>query len=64
MHANTTHNATNTTPEHVAHAANTTHAVNNTTASLSTLPSTGNPILILMGVMAVLGSAAVLRRKN
>jgi LPXTG-motif cell wall-anchored protein len=32
--------------------------------SSHTMLATGNPILILLGVSAVLGGAAVLRRKN
>ena len=45
--------------EPVSNATNTTVA-----AAQSTMPATGNPIMILFGVMAVLGGAAVLKRKN
>ena len=54
-------NATNAT----GHAAgeNTANATNNATASAHTMPATGNPILALLAVGAVLGGACVLKRK-
>lgn len=42
-------------------AGNTTG--NTTNATASHMPATGNPILILLAVTAVLGGAAVIRRK-
>lgn len=54
-------NATNST----GHAAG--EAVSNTTGNATaahTMPATGNPIILLLGVGALLGGACVLKRKN
>lgn len=59
-------NATgNTTADTTGNA--TAQAAQNTTAnatSSSNMLATGNPVLLLLGVTAVLGAGAVLRRKN
>ena len=63
--SNQTDNATNATPHVPAAGETVTSSTNNTVAAAhSTLPATGNPIIILLGVMAVLGGAGILRRKN
>ena len=55
-------NATNAT----GHAAGENATATNTTnaTQTQTLPATGNPILVLLAVGAVLGGAGVLRRKK
>ena len=58
-------NATNST----AHAAgepvqNTTNHTASASTAANKLPATGNPILALFAVSAVLGGASVLRRKR
>jgi hypothetical protein len=58
-------NATNTT--HVAAAGEPTNATTNITANATSsqhMLATGNPILLLVGVCAVAGGYAVLRRKE
>ena len=56
---NQTGNATVT----AAGASNDSPAAENTT-SAHTLPATGNPIIMLIGVTALIGGCAVLRRKK
>ncbi|WP_407377090.1 hypothetical protein [Methanobrevibacter sp.] len=56
----TADNATNAT---APVEANTTANATNATGALHTMLATGNPILVLLAVGAVLGGAAVLRRK-
>ena len=54
----------NATPAaHTAHAANATTNTTNATAP-HTMLATGNPILILFGVIAAVGGYAALRRRN
>lgn len=55
-------NATNATGHAAGENATATNTTNATQAH--TLPSTGNPILVLLAVGAVLGGAGVLRRKK
>lgn len=44
---------------------NTTNSTNATNATASNvMPATGNPIVLLLGVCALIGGASVLRRKN
>lgn len=54
-------NATNSTGHAAGEAVS--NSTGNTTAAHS-MPATGNPILLLLGVGAVLGGACVLKRKN
>jgi LPXTG-motif cell wall-anchored protein len=55
--------AANQTAPAAGEPTGTTNMTANATSS-HTMLATGNPILILLGVSAVLGGAAVLRRKN
>lgn len=55
-------NATNGTGHAAGENVTTTNTTNTTQAH--TLPATGNPILVLLAVGAVLGGAGVLRRKK
>ena len=62
---NATANATNTTSDAVGNAAGENVTSGNTTNATAshTMPVTGNPIIALFSVFAVLGGYAVLRRK-
>lgn len=61
---NSTGNSTNATGNSTGHAAGElSNNTTNKTANPYKLPATGNPVLVLLGVSAILGGCAVLRRK-
>ena len=63
---NATANATNATSDAVGNAAGENVTSGNTTNATAshTMPATGNPILVLLAVGAVLGGAAVITRRK
>lgn len=61
---NSTGNSTNATGNSTGHAAGElSNNTTNKTANPYKLPATGNPVLVLLGVSAILGGCAALRRK-